>query len=372
MDNFAIKIISDRRRPLKKRLKAFLLYKNRSKWANKSWEKRHQQVFQRNKDYSKSCENDVELEYKKLWSDFRRKPDVDTLRICKNISGTVDLKMIPEDIFVADIEPTLIFDENVSYLSNKSFYNKWFKNCFFPKDHLHRIEGQYLDRNLNGITFSEFKKIAEQIEFPVVLKPNRDTHGGKGIKFINCDSKLIELAKNSDNFVVQEVIKQDSFFEKFNPYGLNTIRVYLYRSVKDNKLHVLNMAFRMGRDGSLDNETAGGIHTRIRDDGSMNGYAVDKFGVKFLKHPNSNYEFHQIIPNYEGLVEHALRVGSQVFLTRIIGLDVCYDEEEKWRTIEINTVGHTIRFAQYGGQPFFGKFTEEVIEYCKKNHWALK
>jgi hypothetical protein len=39
--------------------------------------------------------------------------------------------------------------------------------------------------------------------------------------------------------------------------------------------------------------------------------------------------------------------------------------------LEINTKGHSIRFSQYHGYPFFGEFTDEVIEYCKENHWAL-
>ena len=48
------------------------------------------------------------------------------------------------------------------------------------------------------------------------------------------------------------------------------------------------------------------------------------------------------------------------------------DSDEKWRAVELNLFGQTTRFTQYAGQPFFGEFSEEVIDYCKKNHWALK
>jgi hypothetical protein len=30
----------------------------------------------------------------------------------------------------------------------------------------------------------------------------------------------------------------------------------------------------------------------------------------------------------------------------------------------VNLNSHTIRFAQYAGQPFFGDFTGEVVRYC--------
>ncbi len=41
--------------------------------------------------------------------------------------------------------------------------------------------------------------------------------------------------------------------------------------------------------------------------------------------------------------------------------------------VEANVVGqHTIKFIQNAGFPFFGEFTDEVVDYCKVNHWALK
>ena len=47
-------------------------------------------------------------------------------------------------------------------------------------------------------------------------------------------------------------------------------------------------------------------------------------------------------------------------------MDLCFDKNSKWRVVEVNTKGITIRFSQYGGKPFFGDFTEEVIEYSIK------
>jgi len=312
------------------------------------------------------------LEHQHKWSPFRTKVDPSTLRICKNISGHADARIIPEDIFVSDIEPTLMSDDSVHFLSHKSFYNRWFSNGIFPKDIFHRIEGQYLDADLERSNFEDFKQASKDLVFPVILKPNKDTYGGMDINIVKNYEELLSLAKERKNFVLQEKIKQHEFFDQLYPDSLNTIKVFLYRSVKDDELHILSMALRMGKDGSLDNETAGGINTYIRDDGYLNGYAVDKHGTKYQNHPNTKLEFSFQLPELDKLKSLALKVGEKIFFSRIFALDVCFDDQANWRVIEVNTLAQSIRFSQYGGQPFFGEFTDEVIAYCKEHHWGLR
>jgi hypothetical protein len=366
------KILLNKELSIRNRIKNFILYTSRVKGARKSWNNRHAKLIKKNNKYIDKIDNKIEYKHEKLWRLFRGRVDISTMRICGNISGVYDYRYIPEDIFVTEVEPTLNNDNTVSYLSHKSFYNRWFENGIFPRDIFHNIDGLYLDSNLDSISKYELVNIINKINYPVVIKPNKDTYGGAGINFVKSSKELLSIISNLNNFVVQEMIVQHEFYDQFNSYGLNTFRVYLYRSVKDNKLHVISVSLRMGKDGTLDNETAGGIHTMIKDDGTMNGYAVDKFGTKFLKHPNSGLKFNYTIPDFKGLKSLALHVGSKIFLIRIIGLDLCYDEQGNWKVIEVNTKGHAVRFSQYGGKPFFGDFTDEVIEYCQNNHWVLR
>lgn len=371
MDDVYKNIISNKQFGLKDKIKRLLYYLSRRRGAKKAWNNRHQKVFALHGSYNKRCSAEIETAHQKKWSAFRQNVDMSTLRICKNISGQADARIIPEDIFVSDIEPTLITDESGHFLSHKSFYNRWFPDGVFPRDIFHCINGQYLDSALNPISFDELKEQAGRISYPVVIKPNWETYGGEDIHFANDRETLIPLCDGACNFVVQARILQHEYFAKYNPVGLNTIRVYVYKSVSDNTFHILNMALRMGRGGSLDNLSAGGIQSMIRRDGFLNGYAVDKYGQRFTKHPDTGYLFEDQIPAFDKLKKLALKIGEQVFFTRIIGLDLCYDESGSWKVIEINTKGHTIRFAQYGGQPFFGDFTDEVIEYCQTKHWTL-
>ena len=364
-------ILLNKQLPLKKRLKNILFYFSRKRGAHSLWENRHQKVLNENLTYDKPIDKTVEFDHKKLWAPFRKDLDLTTLRICCNMSGVQDARMVPEALFVSDIEPTLISDEIAHFFSHKSYYNRIFDDGIFPKDIVHCIGGQYLDDDLRPINFKELTEKVHTIEYPVVMKPNKDSYGGEGVFFVKDPENLIDRCMKSRDFVVQEYIIQDDFFKKYNPDSLNTIRVYVYKSVKDDSYHILNMALRMGKGGSLDNETSGGIHTMINSDGSLNGYAVDKYGTVYSKHPDTGCTFHDQILAYNELIDLAIDIGRQIHFTRLIGLDVCYDNKGNWRVIEINTKAHTIRFAQYGGQPFFGEFTAEIIEYCNKNHWTL-
>lgn len=295
-----------------------------------------------------------------------------TLRLCSSISGVSDPKYIPEEIFVSDIEPTLNQTNTVEYLTYKSFYNHWFTGNIFPRDYFHNVDGEWLDKDLNPVSFSDIESISGKLTYPVVVKPSRDSYGGQNVYFPGNKNELVEIIKDKKNFLVQERIIQDSFYEQFNKSGINTLRVNIYRSVKDNELHIVNVVLRMGVGGSLDNETAGGIVTMIRKDGTMNGFAVDKYGKKYMEHPDTGASFSQKIPDFENLKKTALKIASKIFYARLICLDLCYDSERKWRMIEVNINGSTIRFAQYHGSLFFGEYTDEVYYYCLNNHWTLK
>ena len=69
-----------------------------------------------------------------------------------------------------------------------------------------------------------------------------------------CDEAPEEVIKEAiqrSNFILQEKLIQHSFFSKLNPLGINSIRLYAYRSVKTEEYSIINLALRMGKGGSL-------------------------------------------------------------------------------------------------------------------------
>ena len=165
---------------------------------------------------------------------------------------------------------------------------------------------------------------------------------------------------------MQERISQHSFFRRFNAYGLNTLRCCVYRSVVDDTFHVLSVSLRMGRSGRLDNLAQGGLVCAIHEDGSFHAYAVDDSGNKYTEHPDSKVRFNQlgILPMYQDLLSLARTTAAQLWFHHLVSFDIALDEQDRWRLIEINLRGQTISFSQFAGLPFFGRFTQEIIEYC--------
>jgi hypothetical protein len=365
-----IKRILTQRRKLKEKVKNFLNYSTRSRGAKKAWKKRHAIVFEKHPEFKRPANDKKEKAHRDYWSAFSSNFSMDTFRICEAISGDADPKIIPEEIFQADIEPSLNRMSEAHYVGNKSLYNRWFPVGIFPTDFLHKIDGECLDGGYEQISSLRLNEISAKLPYPVILKPSLDSWGGSDIHFIENKDQLLSKIKGIQNFVVQEKIQQHESLSRLHPKSLNTVRVYLYKSVKDNTTNIINIAQRMGNGGALDNVASGGLISLVREDGKMHGYALDRYGQKFETHPVTGLPFNQSLPEFENMKALAVEVASKLFHLRVVGLDLCFDSIGTWRIIEINTKGHSIRFAQYPGRPFFGELSEEVIEYCKKNHWA--
>lgn len=366
------KIISSKELSVKEKIKRVMAYFLLRRGSTIVWNRYYGKVFRITPAYKPPADPEVEKAHVQYWKPFRRKANLATLRVGNNVSGRCDPRFVPEEVMETDIEPTLNATPAVEYLTYKSNYNHWFPEGLFPMDYLHNIDGEWYDHDLHSVSMDQFRAIAGKLDYPVVLKPNRDSHGGKNVFFPKSSEELMEMIAGKKNVLIQEKIIQHPFFNQFNPHGINSVRVNLYRSVVDNRLHVVNVAMRMGVGGSLDNLTSGGIGVMIRPDGVMDGYALTGKGIRILEHPDTGLTFDKQIPDFEALKKMAVRIASKIFYARIICLDTCYDSEGQWRMIEVNLNGTTLMFAQFHGDPFFGEFTDEVREYCLKNHWALK
>ncbi len=341
--------------------------------TGEAWRRRHRKVFQLHPEYSRPCPRGVEKDHLELWRQLRRDVNANTLRVCYNISGRADPEIVPEEVFASEIEPALNRHDECVFLANKSFYNRWFPGDLFPEAYLHNIEGSYYSGDYLPLNSAGVTGIIDRIAYPVVIKSSLGRGGGRDVDFPQDRTALEALMKERRNFVVQDLVKPHEFFRKYNSHGLNTLRVCTYRSVATGDVHVLNAALRMGKGGSLDNLTQGGIVRFIHEDGRLNDYALDKYGQKFFAHPDTGLDFRsrELIPQFDELKQLARTVAQDIYLARLVSFDCALDEAGRWRVIEINLANQTIRFAQYAGRPFFGPFTQEVMDYCRDNpRWA--
>lgn len=329
-----------------------------------AWKRRHKLVAQEIGGLKTSPKV---MQHKEKWQVFDKKFSSDTLNACYSISGIDNIDYVPEEIFEGVIEQKLNANAP-EFLQHKSFYNRIFPNANFIDDYFHKIGGIYFDHQHVKIDDKKLDVIINTLCYPVILKKSIDTAGGRDVHFVNNKEELNAALNMYDDAVIQPILKPHSYFKKFHDFGLNTIRVCLYRSVKTGEVHILNTTLRMGRDGNLDNETQGGLVCNLKEDGQLNEYVVDKYGHKLLEHPNSKIIFATCdkIPAYNELKKTALAVTESIPYAKIISLDIAMNEIGEWKLIEVNLEFQTIRFAQYAGHPFFGEFTDEVIAYCNE------
>lgn len=356
--------------PVKERVKNLVYYLSLKRASKRVWDKKHRILVKSNPDFNRPLDPALRRNHRKTWEPFDRNFNDATLQICRAVSGRADPLIIPEEIFRTDIEPSLNRHSEAHFQAHKSFYNRWFEKGIFPEDLLHIVNGVVLDSSYKRISAEQATKKCRSFTYPVVMKPNMKSYGGKGVRFIESASELCELIRMKKNIVIQKKIRQHPRLARYHDQSLNTVRVYLYKSVRDDQIHILAMMPRFGNGAQLDNISTGGMASYLTEDGHLPGYALSSSLEKHTRHPISGTPFTGAIPDFSKLKELSLKVAGKLFLLRIIGLDLCYDVDGRWRVIEINTTGHTIRSIQYHGKPFFGKFTGEVIEYCKKYHWT--
>lgn len=311
--------------------------------------------------FQKDLNEDVVNKYKDRWKGFGVKVEINTFLLCYNLSNNINYDIVPENIFSGIIEPSLNNYKQLSFISIKNIYEKWFGNAsLFPKSYLHKIDNVYYDKSFNVVEDIHYYLDNSKLIYPIICKPSIGTAGGEGVKILNSLEEIKESLNTYENLVYQEKILQNSFIDEINP-GMSSIRTCLYRA-KNGKFKVLNNSIRFGVDGGLDNETAGGIVCNINEAGRLNDYALSKYCAKYIEHPNSKLLFSEVsIPFYENLSEVAESIANEIPLANLVSLDMCLDINDKWRCIEINLGRQTIRFAQYAGVGFFGDYTDEVI-----------
>lgn len=313
--------------------------------------------------FSNTLESKTLKKYKARWSKFGLKVETDTFLLCYNLSGKVDYNIVPENIFAVIIEPSLnkYKGKELSFIALKNIYEKWFEeNTLFPKSYLHKIDDVYYDESINIIDDVEAYLKDKKISYPIICKPSLGSAGGLGVKVINNLGELKSNLNNYSNLIFQEKIEQHISLSSINP-GLNTIRACLYRA-SDGRFKSINNSIRFGVDGSLDNLKDGGVACNIGKDGRLHHYAVKMYCEKVICHPNSKVEFSKFtVPHYQKLIEITEKISNKIPLCNLVSLDMSLDSNGNWRCIEINLNSQTIRFAQYAGVSFFGKYTDEVI-----------
>ncbi|MRR22584.1 hypothetical protein EG830_06350, partial [bacterium] len=288
-------------------------------------------------------DHEIRMQHNKLWSEFPVKINHDWLDVYTAVSSIIDYRYVPEDIYYTEIEPRL---------NNKLFSKAWTDKNSYELHIGQKVKTpEVVLRCINGILYSpDFIPLGKPENYnslpadferrKLIIKPTMDSGGGKSVRVIACSGSSLEVTPpavgiNSisglfslygGNFVVQTYIKQHPYFEQFNESSLNTVRVFTYRSVKDEKVSVLHRLLRAGRPGSVvDNQASGGIACAIHQDGRLALFGVDKGGLRHKGTASADFCDAAIVPFIDEICKAAVEVASCYRYSRLLGLDFAVD-----------------------------------------------
>lgn len=288
--------------------------------------------------------------------------------------------IVPEDIGHSYIEDILNPRALRPVYYDKNLFPEIIGKEYVPRTVVCRINGSQLLDAEYRLAEKELPDYIGETD-NLVLKPSGDSRSGRGVikfikegdAFVSTDGKTILskafLETCLEDFCLQEVVDQHDFMKLFCPTANNTIRLFLYRSVKDEKPRVTASVIRIGKGGAcVDNACSSGMFIGVDvTTGEMGEYVVDQYGNK--KNVWNNIDFSQnsfTVPHWKEVIAFAKYVCSRIHHHRLIVLDVSLNKEGKPFLMEhyLDWFGYWLY--EYTNQEVFGEYTDEIIEYCKK------
>lgn len=298
-----------------------------------------------------------------------------------------NINIVPEEVIHLVIEPILNSKMTAGYYADKNFFDKILPKAYQSQTILRRIRGRFYDGDYNIITINEsalthrlndlgFKKI--------IVKPTVDGESGRGVMLFEFSDSLgcwkskhdgstltaeFLTKKIGDDFILQEAIEQHSDIAKFNSSSVNTLRLAVYRSVKDEQCHIIGAIMRIGSHGSIvDNAHQGGCFVGIDKDGKFGKVVCNQYGQ--IKQVFNDIDFNDdyYYPKWDSVIPFAKDICKRIIHHRLVALDIVVDINGNPKLIEFNIIPGTFSswLFQYTVGSVFGDYTEEILEYCKQ------
>ena len=249
--------------------------------------------------------------------------------------------------------------------SDKNLTEFILRGIKYPETVLKNVNGYYY---LDGQAVDRDTAIrACQDLGDVIIKPTMQSHGSGVRKFsvkdgiTSIDNETVDhlFSRYKADFIIQKVVRQHERLSALNPSSVNTLRILTYRSGME--VLVPYTVIRIGRKGwDIDNETAGGISTRIEKDGKLARYAYGAPGNEGIEQTDTGvvlegYE----IPSYAEAVDTVKKLHLQLPHFNLIGWDISIDQEDDPVLIEWNVWPE---LSQSANGPAFGEYTERILK----------
>lgn len=316
--------------------------------------------------YDRSLTANQEKEIKQYFHDLIKVDvPVDWHRYFYRRTGVYSVKYIPTSLYYNDIIGRVNQMKFERAYSDKNLTDSLLSGVKMPVTVVKNMNGHYY---VDGRLVSKAEALERCWEVDnVIIKPSLEKHGDGVCKFsckggvTSLDGKKIDQLFESygPNFIVQQVVRQHKDMGALNPSSVNTIRILTYHSA--DEVLVPYSVVRIGRKGyDIDNETAGGISTKINPDGTLGKYAYGSPGNDMIELTDTGVRLEGYqIPSFAQAVELVKKLHLQLPHFDLIGWDICIDEQGDPVLIEWNVWPE---LSQSANGPAFGDYTEQILK----------
>lgn len=309
-----------------------------------------------------------------FWRRYNVRPGLHWIKRTYNISGSLDPRCIPRNLWYGRIIPYFNSPLYERQLQDKNLHHLLFPDVKRPETVYKHPDSDYGLDDLSPITRSEaYARCLRPGKY--IIKPTTDTFEGQGIKAFSDTDGQDSIYALLDQYtevphIVQRFVRQHPTLAAFNESTFNTVR--LITLVLDGQAYILSSILRIGAAGNcVDNVSQGGYQVKIEADGSLSplaytfakdhlGMSTDTDRVQYVKATHTGARFEgTVIPSWDALCDTACREALRLPYMKLIGWDMGVDEKGDVVLIEFNA-----RPEQNESTcgPSFGDLTERVLE----------
>lgn len=279
-----------------------------------------------------------------------------------NETASFDVRYVSDDLFYCYIDPFYNNEDAAQWLDDKNYYDWMFHDVRQAVVFARKLNGCLLDANYEMTDIDSVINLCKSYD-EVIFKKSIDSEGGHGVKILKASNteELSSLINNTDDFVIQEVIKQHSTLAAIHSSSINTIRIMSL--LHEGEVHILSTILRMGRDGSrVDNASSGGIFCGVDEMGRLKKYAYDVDGNRWDKHPSGVVFEGYVIPGIDKCVDIVRKNAMKMArFCKMPSWDFAIDENGHPIFIEVNMSYGQLDFHQMTNGPIFKDLTPEII-----------